>query len=457
MTWWSWRRETLTVGLPLCYLFSLATIHLVGAWVFTLPWNQLPNGNAVAVGFQECSIGVTAFLCGVLVFDFVHKGKMHQARFNAMRKSAVTTANEAVLRLPEMYVMLGVLFVAVLIPVLRRIPSIGAVANSGAYLIVGGCCLACRRHWQQKDYGRLFAWIAATMIFPLFTMVTMGFLGYGVFAALIVFTFVMCFYRPRWQSLVALAVLFYFGLSVFVTYMRDRNDFRQVVWGGQSVNQNLSARIHEVITMFSQFEWFDPHDDRQLEAIDGRLNQNSLVGAAVINLNNSAVSYANGRTIGNAILALIPRIIWPGKPVRAGSPEIVSHYTGIEFAAGTSVGVGQVMEFYINFGRWGIILGFFCIGMIVRWLDWRAARCLQRDDWRGFMTSFLPGMAFLQTGGSLIEVMGTFAASTVLVLVVNQFLWEYSIERKGRPPKHRGHPANSGQVNARDSNTIEIK
>jgi hypothetical protein len=249
-------------------------------------------------------------------------------------------------------------------------------------------------------------------------MLASGFLGYGVYAASILLVFVCSYYRPRWHLLVGLTVLVYLGLSIFVTYMRDRGDFRDTVWGGRGYGD----RIEKIYTMFSQFEWFDPHNDRHLETVDGRLNQNYLVGMAVENLQKGAVPYANGSTIANAMLALIPRIIWPDKPARAGSPMIVSEYTGLTFAEGTSVGVGQVMEFYINFGRWGIIAGFFCFGLIIRWFDWKAASCLAREDEMGFMTWFLPALAFMQTGGSLIEVVGSFAASTILVLAVNAFL-----------------------------------
>ncbi len=442
MLWWTWRRGTITAGLPLCYLFSLSMIHFVGAGVNILPWNQSSDTHFVAVGFRECFFGVASFVCGVLAFNWIRKGKIREARLKAETQSRLHLQNRLILRLPQVYVVLGLLFIGVFIPVLSHIPSIGAAANSGAYLMVGGCCLSCWRHWQLDERGWMIAWLAATLIFPLFTMLTMGFIGSGVSAALIVLTFCLCFYRPRWLSLLILGLLLYLGLTVFVSYMRDRNNFRDVVWAGESISQNFSARVDELWKMFSQFEWFDWHNDQHLEQIEGRLNQNYLVGAAVVNLNESSVPYADGRTIGDAMMAMIPRILWPGKPERAGSPQIVSHYTGMEFDENTSVGIGQVMEFYINFGRWGIILGFFCFGWIVRWMDWRAAGCLRAGDWLGFMQWFLPALAFLQTGGSLIEVTGTFASSMVLVIAVNWFLeWFYiQPESRLRPRRRRPTP-----------------
>jgi hypothetical protein len=177
--------------------------------------------------------------------------------------------------------------------------------------------------------------------------------------------------------------------------------------------------VNKLVGMFSRFEWFDYRNERHLALIDARLNQNLLVGAAMVNLVGGNVDYAKGDTFIEAFLSLVPRILWPGKPVRAGSPEIVTRFTGMQFGDFTSVGVGQILEFYINFGRWGVILGLLSYGVVVRWVDWQAGKRLASGDGRGFVSWFLPGLALLNAGGSLVEVFGTAAASTLLVLAVN--------------------------------------
>ena len=62
------------------------------------------------------------------------------------------------------------------------------------------------------------------------TVFGQGFLGYGFAGMLTVFAFVASFYRPRWRILVLGVLLGYLGLSVYVTYMRDRRRF--VRWSG---------------------------------------------------------------------------------------------------------------------------------------------------------------------------------------------------------------------------------
>ena len=127
------------------------------------------------------------------------------------------------------------------------------------------------------------------------------------------------------------------------------------------------------------------------------------------------VNFARGETFRQAAISVVPRILWPSKPVTAGSPDIVSYFTGVPFAAGTSVGVGQVMEGYINYGTPGVVVLFVIFGTALGVIDVRAARKLRDGDTLAFMVWFVPGIALLQPGGSLVDVGATTAASIVLV------------------------------------------
>ena len=70
-----------------------------------------------------------------------------------------------------------------------------------------------------------------------------------------------------------------------------------------------------------------------------------------------------------AVIAMVPRLIWPDKPIEAGSGGLVAKFTGMDFANGTSVGVGPVMELYANFGTPAVVIGFILLGIIVKSLD----------------------------------------------------------------------------------------
>ena len=61
-------------------------------------------------------------------------------------------------------------------------------------------------------------------------------------------------------------------------------------------------------------------------------------------------------------MGLVPRALWPDKPAVGGGGSLVTEYTGIPFEEGTSVGAGQVLEFYVNFGIPGVLAGFAGLG-----------------------------------------------------------------------------------------------
>ena len=415
--WLTWRRQAVTTGLPLCYLLALGTIHLVGAWVSTLGSAPSDNRAAVLAGFRECVIGASAFVVGWLAVETAMTWRTPNSSNANARAGAEASGSRSKSRLPfaAWYLVTGAILLGAVTPWLKGVPTVGALANCGGYLLVAGVCLRCWQAYYRGDRGNFMAWAGASLLFPLFTMLTMGFIGYGALAALMVLAFGMVHYRPRWHAVIGLALTMYLGLSVYVTYMRDRTELREVVWGGESYR----ARLETLGKMFHEFEFFNPGKESHLRAVDERLNQNALAGAAVNNLDSGAVEFARGETLLQAMAALVPRAVWPARPVRAGSPELVSRYSGIDFEPGTSVGVGQVMEFYINFGRWGIMVGFFVYGVMLRLMDWKAGAWLARGDEERFARWYVPGLAFMQAGGSLVEVAGTAAALVVLVWTVN--------------------------------------
>jgi len=301
---------------------------------------------------------------------------------------------------------------------LAGLPTVTALITGASNLAVVGLMLKSWRAWQcgARKYFRL--WLALGSAYPLLTIITQGFIGFGIFNTILVFTFVAGFYRPRWKLVVLGLAAGYLGLSIYVTYMRDRGDIRNTVWGGQS----YGSRMDQLKATFSQFELFNINEDEHLERIDLRLNQNSLVGASVGYLESGRVEFARGETLWQALIAFVPRAIWPDKPVMAGSGDLVSKYTGYYFEEGTSVGVGQVMEFYINFGQAGVVIGFLFIGFILALIDRRAGECFANNDWLNFACWYLPGVAIMQIGGSLVEVTASAGASLAVSMLVKYFV-----------------------------------
>jgi hypothetical protein len=148
-----------------------------------------------------------------------------------------------------------------------------------------------------------------------------------------------------------------------------------------------------------------------------------------------------GDSVWEGFLALVPRALWPDKPVFAGSPQIVSKMTGLQLSRKTSFGVGNVMEFQINFGIPGVVIGFFVLGWLIGTLDLKAAAAEARGDLGGVILFFLPCVALIQPNGSLVELFGGSAAA-----LVGAFAWNLAWKRfdKKRPVIRRRTAEGSG-------------
>jgi hypothetical protein len=264
-----------------------------------------------------------------------------------------------------------------------------------------------------------------------------GFLSYGIAALTVVTMFVARFFRPRWLLLLTGLLGAYVGLSLFVTYLRDRDEMRALLWFREGGELQSASFFRD---MFARFEWFDPLDEAHLFRINLRLNQNLLVGTAVDFIAAGGEDFARGETFVYALEAVVPRLIWPEKAVTAGSMGLVSRFTGLTFGEDTSVGMGQVLEFYVNFGTPSVLVGFLLLGVVIRVVDEAAGNRLRRGDWRSFVCWFVPGLALLQAGGSLVELTGGAAAGLVFTLVLHLLMPRLQSEERqpGRVPLAAG-------------------
>ena len=418
-----WHRTGGGTGLVLAYVLSLWTLHWVAAPLYLLPWYRYQDDYFVKLGFEQSTYALIAFGCGSLVL-----APLVARFFRGLFARSLPAAPHR--SLPTLYLCAGAASY-LLLSSLGSVPTVTALVASGQYLFVAGLCLQCWVSWQRRERHKFLQWLGLAFTLPFVTILSRGFMGYGAVATLIVCTFVAGFLRPRWKIVVASTVLLYVGFSFYVNYMRDRTEIRMTVWGGQS----LGARVEAIGATLGTFEWFDPSSQQHLRRIDERLNQNVFVGAAV-SLMQYSENYAYGKTIGDAVLALVPRALWPNKPVEAGSGRLVSEYTGITFSEGTSVGIGQVLEFYINFGALGVVVGFLIFGGVITLIDVIATRQLLAQNWQGFVMWYLVGISCLQVGGSLVEVFGSAGASLVGAALLNRWLLPRLQRRAGDPPYH---------------------
>ncbi len=415
-----WRSKR-ALGLPLVYAVTLSVIHAFSAWIHTFP--KYTPRHAMLVqsgltlettfyGFRMTVLGMAAFVLGVLVTPLFIKQQAASQPFLPCR--------ELTKQLPGTLVIVAFLSFFVFAPVFRLLPSLGTLTTAGCSCSVAGLYLYCWQAFQQRRHSRLLLGLAATAGIPVITMLFMGFAGYGASAAAVVWLLVLSFYRPRWISFTVLALVLYLGLSFFLNWMIERELIRDAV----REQFALGSRLERVVSIFEDFQFLDFSRQDHLEVVDSRLNQNDLAGKAWRHLELGRVGFANGETLLIAAIAWVPRILWPGKPVTGGGGDLVSRFTGQRFADGTSVGAGQVLEFYVNFGWAGLFVGFLLFGIALRWMDVRAAdRLAQGDQW-GCARWMLPAIGMIQPGGQMSEVIGSVAAFAVFATIVHHLLFK---------------------------------
>jgi len=415
------RRNGPSLALPFAYLSLLLLNHVPGAFAPIMDADFHPHLSQVSEGIWLTAVGVACFVIGV----WYARVRTQEQRLAPQVSSHLAGFRED--RTFWFFCLLGGwLFTFGLTP-LRNLPSVGAVVYNGGAVWMLGVLLALRWSVHNKKHLWTTFWMICLTIYPAMILVTAGFLSYGTTASLIVVCVLAVAARGYWRVMIAIGLVGYMGLSLFSNYFPARDRIREAVWRGATIER----RINAISEIFTEWKFFDSSDKLVLAGLDLRLNQNYFVGLASENLANNSVEYLRGSSVTDAILSVVPRAIWPNKTVFGGSPEIVAKMTGLVLQPDTSFGVGNVMEFYINFGLAGVVIGFLLLGWALGRFDHRAALAEDRGDHVVAMRFFLPAVALIQPIGSLVEVVGS-ASSAWIAAYFWAWAWRRWSERNAQ-------------------------
>jgi len=384
-----------TTRAPWLSMCLLLLIHVPGAVAHAFGSGILMNTELVETGMRFATVGAVCFVIGVWL----------------ARRSREPISLRPEVNRPDFWwacLIAGWVFTFALSP-LYRIPSISAAIDKAGAVWMLGVLLGLRAAFRETDIKRIAIWVAALLVYPIEVLMLFGFLSYGSWAMIIACSVLAISVRSRLRLTVGMVAVVFVGLSVFVNYFVHRDDIRRQVWGGQP----LQARIDSVVETAEDFQWLDFGNPKHLMALDARLNQNYFVGLAAERIEQGQVQYLYGRSLWEGLLSLVPRVFWPEKPVYAGSPKIVTEMTGLWLSQTTSFGVGNVMEFQINFGYPGVVVGFIALGWVIGKLDLKAAIAENQGDFGELMLFFLPCVAMIDPQGSLVQLFSGAAAALV--------------------------------------------
>ncbi len=397
-------------ALVLAYFFGISLIHVPGALAYLNPGVNWGNVDATKVGFEVTLYGMTAFVAGVAVARIFAR---RQDRELLMQRIAAAKS-DLLDRFGKRVTIIGFMCYFVLLPISALLPSLTALISSLAVLLIVGFWLRLYAAAAVRRLGQTLSVLAMLPLLPLATLVTGGFLSFGTGWVLSIVAFSYLIAKRRIWIYVLTPPVVFLGLSLFVTYFQQRTALRDDIWYR---NTSFSQRFEKISNIVTEFELLDLTNGRHLFALNERLNQNDLVGRGVIRHRAGLTDLSYGATL--PWWAPIPRFLWPDKPTVGGGGEVVSRFTGVKFAEGTSVGAGQVFEFYINFGMPGVVAGFASLGFLLMWLDYGIMHAFRNLYGPDLLSRALPGLALLQPGGNLLEifvaVISAFVTAKILI------------------------------------------
>src|ERR1017187_2283116 len=248
------RRDQVSLGLPIAYLFSLLLIHVPGAFAHAVGSDRLTDSDLTAIGIRFTAIGSICYVAGVWWARSsrrklpIHKG-VDRRRFC-------------------WFCLLGGWCVTYGLGPLRQFPSLGALIEQGGFIWMLGVMFGLRAAFRSGNLKRAGIWLTALAVYPVLMLLFGGFVTWGFMTAIIVLSSLTVSTRSYRRVAVGLTVATVFGLGIFVNYMQHRDEIRKQVWGGAS----LQARVGSVVDAFRHFEWLDPTNGTHLDRKSTRLN-----------------------------------------------------------------------------------------------------------------------------------------------------------------------------------------
>lgn len=164
------------------------------------------------------------------------------------------------------------------------------------------------------------------------------------------------------------AVTLYFALS----WQAVKGEYRAYLNQGTHQQVVLVSPADELSTFSDMVGNVDASDlSEGFESLLDRLAYVDLFADVLARVPRE-IPFEHGALLGNAIQHLLmPRIFFPDKPILDSDSDETMYYTGLDLAGrlqGTSIGLGYMVEQYIDFGPWLMFVSIFFIGAAWGWM-----------------------------------------------------------------------------------------
>jgi hypothetical protein len=152
------------------------------------------------------------------------------------------------------------------------------------------------------------------------------------------------------------------AVPLLVIIQSVKDDYRESTWSGK--RQPGLDLITELASREQAKEEGPLTNSDGIVKTVGRLNQGWHLGK-VLKWVPKNQPFADGEDLlGDVEGAMLPRILFPEKKM-GGTQDKFHTYTGYKLTEGTSMTIGVLGDFYVNFGRWGSFVALFIFGAII--------------------------------------------------------------------------------------------
>jgi hypothetical protein len=252
---------------------------------------------------------------------------------------------------------IGILYVQVRYYIPIRFAAIGQIVQQ-----IGSLGLALLFYYFLLGRIRGFQKVVLLVLIPVMAMVDIAQGGiYPVQQHLLplVGTYWIVRRKLLWKTMLVVALL-------MVPFSGVKAEFRRLVFGtdmGVVDRSRLFGQL--VIDGFRNQEDFYSYS---FQITMARLNMTTTL-VAVRALTPSVIPYWGGTSYATLYWMAIPRALYPDKPVKSLGQDFPHRYGLLgKFDTMTSYNFPQLVEFYANFGEWGVVFGMLIIGLVQRLL-----------------------------------------------------------------------------------------
>jgi hypothetical protein len=202
---------------------------------------------------------------------------------------------------------------------------------------------------------------------PVFLLMQLG-TGFTTgFATAVVSLALLCWSQANRLSIV-IAVL---GIALaFMVRGSATGEFRREVWYGGTSGPRWELGVRHLQLTFEQ--WSRGDQGAREESEEGLANRIAYLNTFtyVAYTTPKQIPYLDGSTYEALLVSPIPRIIWPEKPQKQLGQSFPHRYGLLDpWDFSTSFNLPYIVEFYINSGWSGVIVGMFVVGVAYRGIN----------------------------------------------------------------------------------------